>query len=588
MTRFAREVSTMKALGKLFGLTLVLLAPMLFLVVDTGQAIDWASVTDDRLLNADKDPNNWLMYYRTYNGWRYSPLSQVNRQTVRKLVPKWMFSLGEVGDQESTPMVNNGVMVVTSSSIMRGRVYALDAATGAVLWKYERKYPEDLPELTVRLPMNRGVALYRDKVYVGTLDAQLIALNAKTGEVVWEKAVADYKDGYFITMAPMAVKDKIVIGISGPGEMGNRGFVEAFNADDGQSLWRTYTVPGPGEKGNETWAGDSWKHGGGAVWLTGTYDPESNTLYFGTGNPAPWIAHMRKGDNLWTSSSIALDADSGRFKWGHQHLANDPWDYDTPQEHLVLDLTRDGRMVKAVVQANKLGFVNILDRIEGRLLSADLFATHVTWFKGRDPQTGKGIPNYDLVPQMGGPKVELCPSVFGATGWAHRPYNPETGYMYIPAIESCMRYDYAGELKYQRGKLYTGSTWELFMKGDQGGVLRAFDVAKGRIAWEWWTKVPLVGANAVTTGGGLVFVGIPEGKLLAMDAKTGEQLWEFNVGTPVSGSTVTYSVGGKQYVATVAGGMNRMPVWFGKEPKLADWLKKTNLGGMVVAFGLAE
>jgi alcohol dehydrogenase (cytochrome c) len=579
----------MKARGSLIGLVLVLLVSMLFVFVDSGQGAEWAGVTDDRLLNADKDPNNWLMYYRTYSGWRYSPLSQVNRQTVRKLVPKWIFSFGEIGDQEGTPVVNNGVMVVTSGtpSLTRQRIYALDAATGELLWKYEAKLPEDLSAQARRIPMNRGAALYQDKVYFGTHDARLIALNARTGEVVWEKAVADSKEGH-LSGAPLAVKGKIIIGMSGPGEMGQRGFVEAFDAENGQSLWRTYTIPAPGEKGNETWAGDSWKNGGGAVWITGTYDPETNTLYFGTGNPAPWIAQMRQGDNLWTDSSIALDADTGRFKWGHQHLANDPWDYDTSAEHHIIDLMRDGRLVKAVVQANKLGFVNVLDRIEGRLLSADLFATNVTWFKGRDPATGKGIPNYALIPQMGGPKVELCPHNLGATPWAHRAYNPETGYLYIPSIEACQRYDYQAELKYEQGKDFMGATGELFTKADQAGVLRAFDVAKGRVVWEWWNRAPLVGAGAITTGGGLVFIGTPEGKVVATDAKTGEQLWEFNAGMNVSGSTVTYSVGGKQYVATVAGGINRAAVWFSKEPKLAPVVQKLRFGGAVIGFGLAE
>jgi alcohol dehydrogenase (cytochrome c) len=585
-----KEGAIMKARGSLIGLALILLVPMLLLFVNPGGAIDWASVTEDRLLNADKDPNHWLMFYRTYNGWRYSPLSQVNRQTVRKLVPKWIFSLGEVGNQEATPVVNNGVMVVpvTSPTLTRQRVFALDAATGELLWKYEVKLPESLTELSRRLPMNRGVALYQDKVYFGTLDARLIALNAKTGEVAWEKQAADNAEGYFFTTAPLAVKGKIIIGISGPGEMGQRGFVEAFNADDGLSLWRTYTIPAPGEKGNDTWPGDTWKNGGGAVWLPGTYDPESNTLYFGTGNPAPWIAQMRQGDNLWTSSSIALDADTGRLKWGHQHLANDAWDYDTASEHLVLDLMRDGRLVKAVVQANKLGFVNLIDRTEGRLLSASLFGADVTWFKGRDSATGKGIPNYDLVPQLGGPPVEICPHALGVTGWGTKPFNPETGYMYIPSIEACMRYKYDAELKYEQGKLYQGAAAELFTKRDQAGVLRAFDVAKGKVVWEWWNKAPLVGAGATTTGGGLVFIGTPEGKVVALDSKTGEQLWEFNAGMGISGSTIAYSVGGKQYLAAVGGGLLRATVWFGTEPKLADVVKKMNFGGAIIAFGLAE
>ncbi len=351
----------MKATGRLIGLVLVLLAPVLLLYVTPGTALEWVNVTDERLLNADRDPSNWLTFYRTYNGWRYSPLSQVNRQTVQKLVPKWLFSLGEVGDQEGTPVVNNGIMVVTAGAptLQRQRIFALDATTGTLLWKHEVTLPEDLPELARRIPRNRGAALYQDKVYFGTLDARLMALHAKTGELAWEKTIADKGEGYFVTMAPLAVKGKIILGISGPGEMGQRGFIEAFSADDGKSLWRTYVIPAPGEKGNDTWAGDTWKNGGGAVWLTGTYDPETNLLYFGTGNPAPWIAQMRPGANLWTNSSIALDVETGSIKWGYQHLANEGWDYDTAMEHLVMEVPKGNRWVKAVVQANKLGFVNI-------------------------------------------------------------------------------------------------------------------------------------------------------------------------------------------------------------------------------------
>ena len=580
----------MKATGRLIGLVLVLLAPVLLLYVTPGTALEWVNVTDERLLNADRDPSNWLTFYRTYNGWRYSPLSQVNRQTVQRLVPKWLFSLGEVGDQEGTPVVNNGIMVVTAGAptLQRQRIFALDATTGTLLWKHEVTLPEDLPELARRIPRNRGAALYQDKVYFGTLDARLMALHAKTGELAWEKTIADKGEGYFVTMAPLAVKGKIILGISGPGEMGQRGFIEAFSADDGKSLWRTYVIPAPGEKGNDTWAGDTWKNGGGAVWLTGTYDPETNLLYFGTGNPAPWIAQMRPGANLWTNSSIALDVETGSIKWGYQHLANEGWDYDTAMEHLVMEVTKGNRWVKAVVQANKLGFVNIIDRTEGQLVSSELFGTDVTWFESRDPVTGKGIPNQKLVPQLGGDKVEICPAAAGATSWATKPYNPETGYMYIPCIEACMRYSYEKELKYEKGKMYMGATVEMFTKRDQAGVLRAFDVARGKVVWEWWNTLPLVGGGAITTAGGLVFIGTPEGKVVGLDAKTGEQLWAFNVGMGVTGSTITYAVGGKQYLATVAGGLPRNAVGWGAEPKLAEAVRKMNFGGLVIGFGLAE
>jgi alcohol dehydrogenase (cytochrome c) len=279
-------------------------------------AAEWSEVTDPRLLNADKDPNNWLTYYRTYNGWRYSPLAQITPQNVKRLTPKWMLSLGEAGNQQATPLLNNGIMIVTSpSGTQLNRVYAIDAASGRVLWKHETKLPEELTGLVQLLAMNRGAALYKDRVYFGTLDARVVALNARTGAVVWQTVAADYKDGYFFTMAPLAVKGKIIMGSSGPGEMGSRGFIAAFDADSGRELWRTHTIPAAGEPGSDTWPGETWKYDGGAVWLTGTYDPEQNLVYFGVGNPAPWDANLRKGANLYTTrsspSTLTPDASSG-------------------------------------------------------------------------------------------------------------------------------------------------------------------------------------------------------------------------------------------------------------------------------------
>jgi alcohol dehydrogenase (cytochrome c) len=293
----------------------MLIMVLLVTVPMTLLAAEWSEVTDGRLLEADKDANNWLTYYRTYNGWRYSPLSQINAQTVKRLTPKWMLSLGEAGNQQATPLVNGDIMIITSPLGQEmNRVYAVDVTNGRVLWKHEHKLPEELSGAVLFIPMSRGAALYKDKVYFGTLDAQLVALKAATGEVAWKTTVADYKDGYFFTMAPLAVKGKIILGTSGPGEMGPRGFIAAFDADSGQELWRTYTIPAAGEPGADTWAGESWKYGGGAVWLTATYDPALNLAFFGVGNPAPWDANLRKGDNLYTNSALALDIDIGRMK----------------------------------------------------------------------------------------------------------------------------------------------------------------------------------------------------------------------------------------------------------------------------------
>src|SRR2546427_66228 len=316
-------------MGTFSRLVLVLLALLSFsLTPPPAPAAEWRDVTDDRLANAGSDPANWLMYSRTYNGWRYSPLDQINTGNIKKLVPKWIFAGGVLGEQQMTPVVNSGAMFTTSTALGVNRVHALNAVTGELLWKHDRKIPEDVGALVRVIPHNRGVALHKDKVIFGTLDAHLVALDAKTGKPAWETKIADYADGYFVSQAPLVIKSKVIVGIAGPGEMGPRGFVEAFDAETGKSLWRWYSVPAAGEPGSETWQADTWKIGGGAVWHTGTYDPATNLLYVGTGNPAPWIADMRRGENLYTMSAVALDVDSGKMKWDHQYLANEPWEFD--------------------------------------------------------------------------------------------------------------------------------------------------------------------------------------------------------------------------------------------------------------------
>ena len=562
---------------------LVLLSFML--ICSPVRAADWRDVTDDRLLNADRDAGNWLMYNRTHSGWRYSPLDQVNTGNVKKLVPKFIFAGGTLGDQQMTPVVNDGVMFTTSTALAFNRVHAVNAATGQLLWKHDRRIPEDVGALVRLIPHNRGVALYRDKVIFGTLDAALVALDAKTGKPAWETRIADYADGYFVSQAPLVVKGKVIVGISGPGEMGPRGFVEAFDAETGKSLWRWYSVPAAGEPGSETWPADTWKIGGAAVWHTGTYDPATNLLYYGTGNPAPWIADMRRGDNLYSMSAVALDLDTGKLKWYHQYLANEPWDFDTVAEHHVIDVVRNGQTHKAVVQANKLGYVYTLDRITGKFLSAAPFIKSLTW-GGPDPVTGQGVENAGLRPTMGGPPVEVCPSLLGGTGWQPKVYNPKTGYLYIPANEFCMRYGYVADLTYKRGQLFTGNTTEHFSKAEQAGVLRAFDVNQNKIVWEWSNRTPLV-SQTLSTGGDLVFQGTAEGKVVAVNARNGQELWSFNLGTPQSGGIISYAVDGKQYIAVAAGGTLRSQVWFGKEPKWAD-AAKVNYSDIVVVFGLSE
>jgi alcohol dehydrogenase (cytochrome c) len=551
-------------------------------------AQEWTAVTDERLLQAGKDADHWLMYYRTYDGWRHSPLQQITTQNVGKLVPKWFMGLGEVGDQEATPVVNNGVMIFPAGSVRRIQIFAVEAATGNVLWIHEHKHPEDLTAFSTFHPHNRGVALYKDKVYFGTLDNKVKALDAKTGKVAWEQQIADNADGYFLNHAPLIVKGKVIIGTSGPGEMGIRGFVQALNADTGEKVWQTYMVPGQGEAGQNTWDGESWKYGGGAVWMTGTYDPESNLIYIGTSNPAPFIWEMRKGDNLYTSSAVALDADTGKITWHYQYLPNDAWDYDTMDAHLLINVKRDGKEVKGALQPNKLGFLFTLDRANGTLLSATPFIKHLDWAKGYDLQTGKPIENPGKRPTMGGPAVDVCPSLYGGRNWANAAYNPQTGLLYIPANEVCMSYKYVSELVWKRGTPYVGVDWTPKMPFDNAGVVRAVDVNTGEMKWEWWNKAPLVWGGLLNTAGGLTFVGTWEGKLVALDHMSGKPLWNFHLGTPVSAPPITFTAGGKQYVAVIAGGKTRALIGMVKEPKLADHVQKTPLGGVLAVFGLPE
>jgi alcohol dehydrogenase (cytochrome c) len=567
----------------------MLIVVLLVTVPMTLLAAEWSEVTDGRLLEADKDANNWLTYYRTYNGWRYSPLSQINAQTVKRLTPKWLLSLGEAGNQQATPLVNGDIMIITSPLGQEiNRVYAVDVTNGRVLWKHEHKLPEDLPSLARIVPMNRGAALYKDKVYFGTLDAYLIALKAATGEVAWKTKVADALDGYFFTMAPLAVKGKIILGTSGPGEMGARGFIAAFDADSGKELWRTYTIPAAGEPGAETWAGESWKYGGGAVWLTATYDPALNLAFFGVGNPAPWDANLRKGDNLYTASALALDADTGRVKWYHQYHPNDTWDLDTPHEHLLLTVERSGQQVPITFQPNKTGFYFSLDRSNGRFLAAKRFARFVNIWKDVNPENGKLIENAGMRPAAGAAAMDICPSVFGGRNWAHAAYHPGTGLVYLPSLELCEKYSLAKDIEYKRGALYIGADFATYAPQDQAGAVRAINPAKGETVWEWWTRAPIQAGGVLATDGGLVFAGTQDGKLVALSATKGEQLWEFSLGAPVTGPPITYAAGGKQYLAVVTGGGKvTTDLLIGDDPKL-QYIKNVPLGGTLTVFGLFE
>jgi alcohol dehydrogenase (cytochrome c) len=391
----------------------------------------WGQVTYQRLLEAAKEPQNWLTYSGDYAGWRHSALEQIRTANVQHLAAQWVFQSDQKGKFETTPLVVDGVMYVTGQENL---AYALDARTGRTIWRYRHPLPEKV--LPCCGKVNRGFAALGDKVFLATLDAHVVALDAKTGNVVWDVAAADYSKGYVFTLAPLAVKDKIIVGVAG-GEYGIRGFIDAYFAETGKRAWRFYTIPGPGEPGHETWEGDSWEHGGSPAWLTGTYDPELNLTYWGIGNPGPdAYGEEREGDNLYSDCVVALDADTGKLKWYFQFTPHDVHDWDATEIPVLLDMEFKGKPRKLLVQANRNAFYYVLDRTNGEFLHASAFARQ-TWAKEIGPD-GRPVvlPGTDPTPDGN----YVCPGVSGATNWMSPSYNPRTGLFYVATREQCDMY----------------------------------------------------------------------------------------------------------------------------------------------------
>jgi alcohol dehydrogenase (cytochrome c) len=504
-----------------------------------------AEVSYERLKNAKQEPHNWLTYSGDYAGQRYSALEQINRRNVNDLRVQWIFQTGLAGPFESTPLVVDGIMYVTA---LNNRVYALDAVTGRLIWRYERSLPERISLCCGRI--NRGVAALGSKIFLATLDAHVIALDAKTGNVVWEVKAADYSKAETFTLAPLAVKDKIIVGVSG-GDFGNRGFIEAYEAESGKRVWRFYTVPGPGEPGSESWDGDSWKTGGGPAWVTGTYDPELNLIYWGTGNPGSALyGKDRKGDNLYTNCVVALDAQTGKRKWHFQFTPHDVHDWDATQVPVLLDLDFDGVPRKLLVEANRNGFFYVLDRTDGRFLLAKNFGK-VTWAKGVDAG-GRPIllPDTDPTPEGN----YICPGAWGVTNWMSPSYSPQTGLFYVAAREQCDVFTSAVP-HYEAGAGFFGSTANPppKQKEKDSGAFRAIDPLNGEVRWEFGLYSAPFG-GMLSTAGGLVFAGDMEGYLIALDALTGKDLWHFQTGASIYAAPIAYALNGKQYLAIPSGG----------------------------------
>ena len=513
-------------------------------------ALAYTPVTASRL--AQPEPDDWLMYRRTYDSQAYSPLAQIDTGNVARLQPLWTFSTGVEEAHQAPPLVNDGIMFITTP---RNQVLALDARTGELIWRYRRGLPADLFQLH---PTNRGVALWGDRVYLATVDAFLVALDARTGKVVWEKEVEDYLAGYYMTLAPLVVEGKIMIGVSG-GEFGTRGFIQAFDADTGASLWKTYTVPAPGEPGHDTWPGESWKRGGVPIWVTGSYDPASRLSYWGTGNAGPWMGDTRSGDNLYSTSVIAVDADTGAIRAHHQYHWNDSWDWDEVAAPLLIDLERDGRKLKALVHAGRDGYLWLLERTDTDIrFVAGTPYVYQNVFTGLDPESGR--PSYDpsRIPKTG-QRAEFCPSLWGGKDWPPTAYSPQTGYLYIPANENLCSALTGETPQYRRGEMYLGMALDRIELLPQAqarehiGELQAWDLARGKKVWTTRFRSHLWGP-VLATAGGLVFAGGTNDRYFrAFDARTGKILWQQRTNSGVVGVPTSYKVDGVQYIAVQSG-----------------------------------
>ncbi len=478
---------------------------------------------------------NWLTYHGDYRAHRYSPLTQINRGNVAGLVPKWTYQVNGAHRLESTPIVYEGVMYITSSN----EVDALDAQSGKPVWIFRE-------ENAAQDSVNRGVAILGNTIFFVTADAHLVALQRSTGGILWEKKFADTKKGYFASLAPLALKDRVVVGVSG-GESGMRGFVAALSASTGEELWRFYTVPAKGELGSETWGEFDTQYGGAATWMTGTYDPDLNIVYWSTGNPWPdYYGGGRRGDNLYSDSVVALDGDTGKLKWYFQFNPHDTHDWDAQSIPVLADLPYKGRTRKMLLHPNRNGFLYALDRVSGQFLYAHRFVDQLDWAEGIDAK-GRPIEKPSMEPIAKGRRV--CPSTRGASNWMSPSFDPQTKLFYVPTLEQCDNYISTERTPEPLHNLAAGGAEGIPTEPGKF-FLRAFDPITGERKWQYAMTGPAtMWAGTVATAGGLVFFGDDDGQLIAVDAYTGKDLWHYSMGQLLTASPVTFSVRGKQYVS---------------------------------------
>ena len=500
------------------------------------------------LLADETNGADWLSYSGGYQSHRFSPLGQINTGNVDQLKVMWAYQMqpanvSGAGLQESTPLVAGNVMYLTESP---SSVTALDTRTGRVLWHFVPDISNDV--LNIGFPrINRGVALLDDKVYVATLDARLFALDAGTGAVRWQTTVADNSVGFSLTLAPLALDGKIIVGVSGA-EAGVRAYIDAYDANSGELLWRTYTVPAPGEPGSETWQGDAWQTGGGSTWLTGSFDPELNLLYWTTGNPAPdWNGDLRPGDNLFTCSVLALDPDTGEMKWHFQYTPHDTHDWDANQIPVLFDATFEGQPRKILALANRNAFYYLLDRATGEFLLAKEYS-YQTWAEGID-DNGRPILIPGKDPTREGNLV--WPSLQGATNWFSPSYNPQTGQFFVANRRMGAIY-FKADVEYVPGQPFLGGGEQALDGDDASGAVLSLDALTGELQWEFELQTP-PWSGVMATAGGLVFGASNEGNFFALDARNGQPLWDFNTGAHVRTNPMGFAVDGQQRVAIIGG-----------------------------------
>lgn len=562
-----------------------------------------AQVTEANLADDTNTPGDVLTNGMGRHLQRHSPLTTLNKSNVKNLVPAWAFSLGgeKQRGQETQPLIHDGIMYITGSY---SRLYAIDVKTGREIWQYDARLPEGiLPCCDV---VNRGAAIYGDKIYFGTLDARIVALDQKTGDVVWRKKIADYKAGYSYTAAPLIVKGLVITGNSG-GEFGIVGEVQARDAETGELVWTRPVIEGhmgtyKGKEStmtgtlNATWPGDMWKTGGGATWLGGSYDADTDTIVFGAGNPAPWNSWLRsagkpsgtEGDNLYAASRIGMNPENGEIKWHFQTTPREGWDYDGVNE-VVAYTDRAGN--KRWATADRNGYFYVLNREDGKFVSAVPFVKNITWAKSID-ENGRPVfnePNRPGDPSAAadgkkGEVVFAVPSFLGGKNWMPMAFSPKTGNFYVPSNEWGM--DIWNEpVTYKKGAAYLGSGFTIKpIFEDHIGSLKAIDPDTGETKWEFKNDAPLW-AGVMTTGGGLVFTGTPEGEFIAFDDETGEKLWSFQTGSGIVGQPISWEQDGEQYVSVISGWGGAVPLWGGEVAKKVNYL---NQGGTLWTFRLPK